>query len=133
MLRTQCLMRSYAHYVEWVLNGKNTSHFQLLQKPLILDVCKPQKKIRNFLSGTHKIFIFTRFEIAWTGRINLKFFGGIWHQICKHLSFYGLSLFPNRKSIKSDIYPIFLAKEDKCHFWDLFSWKIRITHKCSNA
>ena len=53
---------SRPHYVDWVLNGKNTSHFQFLQKPFILDKWKPLKKV---LFGTHKLFPFINFEITW--------------------------------------------------------------------
>ena len=49
-----------SQYVDLVLNGKNTTHFQFLQKPFTLDVCNPLKKI---LCGTHKIFTFIRFEM----------------------------------------------------------------------
>ena len=73
-------MKSYPHYENWHLNGKNTSHFQFLQKPFILDVCKPlKKKIENFLCGTSEIFTFIRFGSHGQARINLKFF--LWYKI----------------------------------------------------
>ena len=61
-----------SHYVDWDFNGKNTSHLRFLQKPFILDVCKPLKKNWNFLGWTSKISPSIRFEIAWTSRTNLK-------------------------------------------------------------
>ena len=38
----------YSHYVYWDFNSKITSHFQFLQNPFILDVCKSLKKIWKF-------------------------------------------------------------------------------------
>ena len=56
----------FPHYVDWVFNSKNTSHFQFFQNPFILDndICKPLKKNENFLCGTHEIFPFLQFEIT---------------------------------------------------------------------
>ena len=35
------LPKMNTHYVDWDFNSKIISHFQFLQKPFILDVCKP--------------------------------------------------------------------------------------------
>ena len=75
----------------WDFNSKNTGHFQFLQKLFILDVCKLKKKIENFLSGTHEIIPFIRFEIAWTGQINLK--KNLGHDI-KYLSIWAFMSYP---------------------------------------
>ena len=80
-----------SHYVDWVFNGKKTSHFQFLQKTFILDVCKSLKKILII-----KIFPFRypfwnhldqpdKSEIFWR----------IWHQMSKHF------IFLNQKGLKN--------------------------------
>ena len=45
----------FSHYVDWDFNSKITSHFQFLQKPFILDVCKPlKKKLKIFYVGPRR-------------------------------------------------------------------------------
>ena len=129
---------SRPHYVDWVLNGKNTSHFQFLQKPFILDKCKPLKK--KFYVGHIRYFHFSVFEIAWTSWINLKKNGDIILNIQAFELLWVILVFQPKRSQNwhlssfarkiATVYfvAIFLAKENKCHFWDLFGEKTRITH-----
>ena len=42
-------------HVDWDFNSKITSHFQFLQKPFILDICKPLKqKLKIFYVGPRR-------------------------------------------------------------------------------
>ena len=92
-----------------------------------------------------EIFPFIRFGIAWTGQINLK--KKLGHDI-KYLSIWAFMSYPcfqpkrsqkwhlssfARKIVTVYFMAIYLAKEDKCNFWDLLGEKTRITHKSSNA
>ena len=56
---------------------KNRNQYYILlflQKPFILDECKPPKQNLKFSMQDYDIFPFIQFEITWTGWINLIFF-----------------------------------------------------------
>ena len=127
------------HYVDWDFDSKNTSHFQFLQKPFILDVCKPLKKIKKILFGTSEIFAFIRFGIAW------NFFSGYKINFLSTWPFMRHPCVPPKRSQKwhflsfsskiatAFFVAIFWLREEKWLFWDLFRGKTWMTHKRSNA
>jgi hypothetical protein len=96
--KTKITAVNFSHYVDWVLNGKNTSHFHFLQKPFMY--ASHWNSFWKFLCGTHRIFPFTRFEIAWTGRKNLKLFGGYDIKYLSIWAFMGYLCFATEKVSK---------------------------------
>ena len=125
----------YAHYVDWDFKGENRSYLQFLQKPFILDVCKPLKKNENFLWWTSKIFPLIYFGIAWTGRTNPIFalvysikFLSIWpfvHHPCfstEKVSKVAFFLFQQQNS-HGFILWLFLAERGKMTLLRTFWWE----------
>ena len=129
-----------SHCLYLKLNDQKTSHFywcipghdRNLYNPIL-------KRFFQIAWSFFEIFSFIHFGIAWTGRINLKKNLGYDIKFFSIWAFMGYPFFPTKRSQKwhlssfaTDIaiyfMTILLAKEDKCHFWDLFGEKKRTTH-----
>ena len=111
------------HYVDWDFNGKNRSLFQFLQKPFILNVCKPPKKKMKISYDGLRRYSHIRFGIAWTGRINLKILGGYNINFQSIWPFVRIPCFPTEMVSKV---AFFLSQQQNSHaiklwlfcFWD---------------
>ena len=86
------------HYVDWDFNSKITSHFQFLQKPFILDVCKPLNFFFKFSMWDLGDICINPFWIAWTGPDKSEIFSGI--NFLSIWSFIPHPCFPPKRSQK---------------------------------